>query len=329
MRPSLTKLLVTGVLGFLFAHSIVSSLMRFSRGPHFFAGLSFVPFTGALRDYETCGANLDVSLEWYPPPRTDINDLAKVINGEGIYGFIFDSSDGPRNEYNFCNMPRVNPETYPKADPEYLLEYVEVIQRHHKRTPYSHSSFPVEEEKWYCDDERLFYGGETTGENAVGSANTFWSVYTTNANPMVPLGFNGTCQFPQITKDGLVDSWEHGKDLKKVYEGVTGLLPGDFKDGKFNTYRVTNNPITSQVASRLILGMWRGKRDETIPLLVQPASIDSLEPSYPCKAAKDLYATFGPGGTSDAWLAHLRRSSDLKKRLDDLSGVDPDDSTLR
>lgn len=299
--------------------------MRLSKGaPPLFAGLSFVPFTGALRDYELCGANLDVSLDWYPPPKTDINDLGKVITSEGVHGFIFNSSDGPVNEYNFCNMPRVNPDTYPKADKEYELEYVEIIQRHHKRTPYAHNSFPVEDEKWFCDDELLFYGGEVTGENALGSANTYWTVYTTNANPMIPLGFNGTCQFPQITRDGLVDSWEHGKDLKKIYHGVTDFIPPEHHS-KANTYRVTNNPITSQVASRLILGMWGAKRDENMPLLVQPASIDSLEPSYPCKAAEDLYASFGPGSDSDAWNAHLRRSEPLRKRLDELSGVDPED----
>lgn len=327
MRPNLYlyKLLFTGLLGFLFAHSIVNSVMRFSRGASpLFAGLSFVPFTGALRDYETCGANLNVSLDWYPPPKTDHNDLAKVINGEGIYGYIFDSSDGPRNQYNYCNMPRVNEETYPRADPEYLLEYVEIIQRHHKRTPYAHNGFPLEGEKWHCDDELLFYGGEITGENALGSVHSYWTVYTTNANPMIPLGFNGTCQFPQITGDGLVDSWQHGKDLKRIYHDVTDFLPNDHHS-KASSYRVTNNVITSQVASRLILGMWGGKRNEKLPLLVQPASVDSLEPSYPCKAADDLYATFGPGGNSDRWRAHLRRSEDLRKRLDGISGVDPED----
>lgn len=325
MRPHLYKLLFTGVLGFLFAHAVVTSVMRFSKeAAPLFAGLAFVPFTGAWRDYETCGANLDVSLDWYPPPKTDINDLGNVINGKGVFGFNFDSSDGPPNDYNFCNMPGVNTETYPEAASDYTLEYAEVIQRHHKRTPYAHNSFPVEEDKWFCDDELMFYRAEPTGENALGSVNTYWSTYTTSANPLTPLGFNGTCQFPQITSDGLVDSLKHGKRLKQIYSGVTGLLP-DEHHKKPLTYRVTNNVLTSQVASRLMLGMWGQKRNENMPVLVQPASIDSLEPSYPCKSAEDLYASFGVGSDDDTWNRHLTRSAPLKKRLDALSGVDPTD----
>ena len=317
------KLLLLSLVGLLFAHAVISLVMRFSSGvPQLFTALTFVPFTGAARDYSSCGGNLDVSLEWYPPPKTDINNLTNVIHGDGIYGFIFDSSDGPKNEYNWCNMPRVNPETYPVADEEYEMEYVELIQRHQKRTPYAANVFPTESDTWLCDDELLFFGGEPTGEGALGSTHTYHHVYTSDANPLTPLGFNGTCQFPQITTDGLIDSLNHGTDTKDVYREMIGFLPIHYHIHTI-TYRVTNNVITSQVASRLVLGMWEGRTDRNQELLIQPPSVDSLEPSYSCKAAENLYASYGPGSSSDAWLAHLRESEPLRKRLDEISGIDP------
>ena len=56
-----------------------------------------------------------------------------------------------------------------------------------------------------------------------------------------------------------------------------------------------------------------------------PVGVDSLEPSYPCPAAKELFASYGPGSDWEDWTAHLEQSADLKKRLDEITGVDPAD----
>src|SRR4051794_34145603 len=48
-----------------------------------------------------------VDLGWYAPNATEINDLTKVIAGQGVYGFIYNSSTTPASEYetyNWCNM---------------------------------------------------------------------------------------------------------------------------------------------------------------------------------------------------------------------------------
>lgn len=105
-------------------------------------------------------------------------------------------------------MPHVRRTEYPKVNASYELAYVEVIHRHHKRTPYASNAFPVEAYPWYCDDEALFYYGvplPTYGVNH--SANTYWKVYNSPTNPIVLRGFQGTCQFLQITRGGLDDSW--------------------------------------------------------------------------------------------------------------------------
>lgn len=79
-----------------------------------------------------------VDLKWYPPASTQINDLSSAINGTGVYGYIFDTSSTPEHKYgtyNWCNMPHVRKAEYVTPSNEYKLRYVEVIHRHHKRTP--------------------------------------------------------------------------------------------------------------------------------------------------------------------------------------------------
>ena len=72
-------------------------------------------------------------LSWHPPNSTQVNNLSSLINGTGVYGFIFNSSTDPAGTpygtYNWCNMPHVRPQEYPKADSSYKLEYVEVVRR--------------------------------------------------------------------------------------------------------------------------------------------------------------------------------------------------------
>lgn len=69
---------------------------------------------------------------WYPPNKTQIDDLEAVINGTAVFGFIFSDTYSPPNTasdaiQNWCNMPHVNSETYPAPLTEYTLEYVEVV----------------------------------------------------------------------------------------------------------------------------------------------------------------------------------------------------------
>lgn len=69
---------------------------------------------------------------WYPPISNPINDLNTVINGTGVYGFIFNGSYSPVSNdyyggYDYCNMPHVNQVQYLKPLENYTLEYVEVV----------------------------------------------------------------------------------------------------------------------------------------------------------------------------------------------------------
>ena len=218
-------------------------------------------------------------------------------------------------------MPHARASEYPKVNSSYKLEYVHIIHRHHKRTPYAANTFPRESYAWECSDEGLYYhAAPFTGANANSSASTYWSVFTSASNPLAPEGFNGTCQFPQLTLGGLDDSHQHGRDVFGVYHSLLGFLPAAY-DAKKMQFRVTNSVITSQVASNLIPGMFPSLDGKSVPLLIQPDSIDSLEPGYTCSSASSLYSSYGVGSTNANWTKHLTASPGLANALDAISGV--------
>ena len=95
---------------------------------------------------------------WVAPHLTSINNLTCVLTCPGAPG-IFNSSQTPDasyGTYNYCNMPHVRAMEYPYAPVRYKLEYVEVLQRHHKRTPYRDNTFPREDAVWECADAKPF-----------------------------------------------------------------------------------------------------------------------------------------------------------------------------
>lgn len=74
--------------------------------------------------------SLSVDAAWHPPNATWITDLWHVINGTGVHGFIFNNSypkDVAYGAYNWCNMPHARQDEYVVPDPEYELEYVELV----------------------------------------------------------------------------------------------------------------------------------------------------------------------------------------------------------
>ena len=114
----------------------------------------------------------------YPPAATNINNLTFALHGTGPPG-IYNSSVTPDSiygTYNWCNMPHVRPREYQcvhsvlpgifnpiqliKRVPSksYTLQYVEVIHRHHKRTPYGSNTFFEEDVEWSCSGSGPTFG---------------------------------------------------------------------------------------------------------------------------------------------------------------------------
>lgn len=196
------------------------------------------------------------------------------------------------------------------------------IHRHHKRTPYASNTFPRETYSWSCDDAALFYYGTPRPDGT--SAQITWQVTTSDSNPLAPEGFNGTCQFPQISGQGLNDSRQHGKDLFGVYRDLLNFVPANY-DPKKVSYRVTNNVITSQVIGQVVEGQYPSLTNSPVGVHIQPDSIDSLEPAYPCDAADNLRSAYGVGSHAANWTLHLNESTRLFAKLDAISGVNASD----
>ncbi|KAJ6441707.1 HET domain-containingprotein [Purpureocillium lavendulum] len=269
-------------------------------------------------------ADDEVDAGWHAPKQTSLNNLTAVLGGSGVYGFIYNSSVTPDERYgtyNWCNMPHVRRTEYVRPPSEFELQYVELIHRHHKRTPYASNAFPVESYQWNCDDAHLsLYGDPLDGHDP---SKVFRKGYISPVNPFVPAGWIGTCSFPQITAEGLDDSWQHGADLYGVYHDLLGFLPSRSADfASAIRYRVTNNVITSQVAGMVVNGMWG--TTEAFPLMIQAEGVDSLEPQYSCNTANSLFNNIKSNG-NPAWSKHLTDAADLYRTLDDISGVPAND----
>ncbi|KAM6490548.1 hypothetical protein JOM56_013891 [Amanita muscaria] len=119
----------------------------------------------------------------------EINNWSWALNGSGAPG-IYNSSVTPDSEYgtyNWCNMPHVRSKEYKTPTGEYKLEYVEVIQRHHKRTPYGSNTFFVEGVEWSCDGSGPVFGA-IVEESPVGVE---WQAFTDAQNPWATMDSKG------------------------------------------------------------------------------------------------------------------------------------------
>ncbi|KAF9450832.1 histidine phosphatase [Macrolepiota fuliginosa MF-IS2] len=265
-------------------------------------------------------AGASAAVVHFPPSSTNINNLTFALSGTGPPG-IFNSSVTPNKEYgtyNWCNMPHVRTKEYKTPSQDFELTFVELIHRHHKRTPYASNTFPVEGITWDCN-----------GTGPVAGLARHWQASTPSANPFTTLaspGFVGStygsqCQFPSITGAGLDDSLTHGVDLRGVYSKRLGLK--DTFDPSEARIRVTNNAITSQVASGLLRGLF--PKSDHIQVQIESSTFDSLEPTYSCSGADSLRNNFTTGSGGQLWQQHLTDAAPLYNKLDNVSGIPGDD----
>lgn len=85
---------------------------------------------------------------------------------------------------------------------------------------------------------------------------------------------------------------------------------------------MTNNQITSQVASGLLKGLFPKSSD--INVIIQSINFDSLEPAYSCPQANALGTTVTTGNAN--WTSHLVAAAALYAKLDAISGISNPDS---
>ncbi|ORX37384.1 histidine phosphatase superfamily [Kockovaella imperatae] len=260
----------------------------------------------------------------YPPANTSNTVLSEVIDGSGAPG-IYNSSTTPAGEYgiyNWCAMPHVRKEEYQKVSSDYTLKYLEVIQRHNKRTPYSSNTFFKEDISWDCEGEGPY--AYARNANQFNTTPIYWQAEVNTLNPFeytVGPGFiNSTCQFPMETSAGLEDSRVHGEDFRGVYGDMLQFLPLSSEREKYQ-WRVTNNPITSQTLAGYAAGIYPDIDDYYA--LIQSDAYDSLEPAFSCPAASAIKAA---QLASDPWIAHLNESQTLREKMNNISGIAANDT---
>lgn len=286
---------------------------------------------------------------WYAPRSSELNNLTVALSSstKGVYGFLFNDSttpEGAYGTYNWCNMPHVRAAEYvvPPAGQKRTLVYVELVHRHHKRTPYASNGFPHEPYNWECDDARIHLYGDPVGNTEKRPGVAYYvPTFDAPSNPFLAAApaWHGSCQFPQLTAGGLEDAWQHGVDLYKVYHDLLGFLPAMTDAAAWSeqvAVRVTNNPITSQTVTMVLGGMAAAAGGASVPdtpLLAEAAGFDSLEPQYTCPAAVEMFKAITASSTnyndneggSPVWAEHLERLEPLFAKLDAASGVDPQD----
>lgn len=79
----------------------------------------------------SCPSAAPADTAWYSPNQTQFNSLSSVLNGTGVYGFVFNTSTTPASDpystYNWCNAPHTRAQEYVTPNSSFRLEYVEVV----------------------------------------------------------------------------------------------------------------------------------------------------------------------------------------------------------
>ncbi|KAF8517913.1 phosphoglycerate mutase-like protein [Hysterangium stoloniferum] len=243
-----------------------------------------------------------------------------IDSANGVYSGSQTPHQFPWNTYNYCNAPHVNAAHYtvPSNSSGAELVYMNVMIRHHKRTP--DNLYPSENELnpqpgWVCTYFLESTYGSLQGKNG-RSAHIFHETFIPDTHPFLSQFWNGSCDEGQLTAAGLQDAIAHRKGFAAVYMDKVRFLKA--VDENDIWIRTSTEDRTYQVAGGWLYGM--NPSLDNVPFKVhnEPASIDSLVPSYSCPNADSLRNQYQ---SIPAWTDHLNANADLKARLDATLGT--------
>ncbi|KAH8424421.1 histidine phosphatase family protein [Aspergillus melleus] len=233
----------------------------------------------------------------------------------GIYAAPADQPSPPSHNdvYNYCSMPHPRAETYALPPPiannsvSARLVYLEYMQRHQRRTPYN--ILPGgENEPFNCDNIRPHL--YAAPEQGASPAHVYGQAYSDPANPFLASYVNGSCQYPQLTIGGLLDGYQHGRDLHAVYSDKLDLIPSS-PDRKKVWLRSTSSVLTQSSAGGVLRGIWPD-HEGPIALHQQASGIDTLDRGFPCSARDYLLSSIQ---STSVWNEHLSVTASLRDRL--------------
>ncbi|KAF7881983.1 uncharacterized protein EAF02_006671 [Botrytis sinoallii] len=260
-----------------------------------------------------------------------LNDTSYITNTSlGSYGGIYSApgkstaSNITYGTYDYCSMPHPRVQEYRLPSPvangsvKAELVYLEYLQRHQRRTMYN--VLPSGETvPFNCSDiSPYLYAGphDATLEQPIP---VYASTYTDAHNPFLGNYISGTCQYPQLTIGGLLDGYQHGRDLSGVY-GATGklsLFPTTPSLEK-TYFRSSESPLTQQSAGGVLRGIWP-KHQGSISLHQQANSLDTVNAGYSCPA---IASTLAKIQSTAEWKDHLTATSAIRTTLGNMFNAD-------
>ncbi|KAJ5197736.1 histidine acid phosphatase [Penicillium cinerascens] len=244
---------------------------------------------------------------FYPP----LDSISYITGGAGLsFSEKFTApAEGPASmvsaAYDYCAMPHPHPDRYQPPLPvqnrsvEAQLVYVEYIQRHQRRTAYN--ILPGGEDQTYnCDNVHPYlYAEPAAGSpSSIEALAVYAQTYSDPTNPFIIDFVNGSCQYPQLTLGGILNGYQHGRDLWAVYGDSMKLLP--------------SSPDTQKALPGLSCEGFLPNHREPLPLHQQPPGVDTVNQVISCQARSKLLAKIQ---STDAWKEHLEVTRPLRARL--------------
>ncbi|KAG0293396.1 hypothetical protein BGZ96_002864 [Linnemannia gamsii] len=222
----------------------------------------------------------------------------------------------PYGVYNYCSMPHPRIQEYELPNViEAKIVYLEYFQRHQRRTMYNLAP-GGENQPFDCStiDAYLYSAGAQTGNDPML---VYADVYADPNNPfMDALPYvNASCMFPQLTLGGLLDGFQHGKDLWAVYGEKLGIIPKEPSDKVW--LRSSSAPLTQQSAGGVLRGIWPEWKG-SLPLRQQSGGVDTINKGYPCNARNSILDAIE---ATDDWSEHLNVTADLRATLGAMLGA--------
>lgn len=120
----------------------------------------------------------------------------------------------------------------------------------------------------------------------------------------------GTCQYPQLTVGGLLDGYQHGRDIRALYGDKLGLLPS-YPDERKVWFRSSSSPLTQDSAGGVLRGIWPFHYG-AVPLHQQASSVDTVNGGYSCPAQSTVLSAIE---SSDKWKEHMSATQPLRDTL--------------
>jgi hypothetical protein len=166
-----------------------------------------------------------------------------------------DNLDG----YSYCEAKTPKQETYKALDSDkYELNSIYLMTRHGARTPENFLPPGFEKEPWLCasDTQSIDIEGfphlhmvKDYGLNCNPEKEACY------AHPLRSLGWTGNCSQGQLTPMGMVQLFNLGKELNKIYSDKLKFIPSEWNEAnKVIQVRSTDYWRTFQSAQSLITG---------------------------------------------------------------------------